>query len=166
MPGASPELRARALAVHERLCETYECPVPYFHDLDPLSELVSSLLSHRTRNADSARAFRALRERFGTWEAVRDAPAPEVEAAIAACTWPEQKAPRLQKILELIGELPSVPVANHDEVLAFVEGRRLMGRGLGWDDMHLLASAVLAAVPLWTADKNLSAVARTLGANA
>ena len=58
-----------------------------------------------------------------------------------------------------------MPVANHDEVLAFVESRRLMGRGLGWVDMHLLASAVLAAVPLWTSDKNLSTVARTLGAD-
>jgi predicted nucleic acid-binding protein len=73
---------------------------------------------------------------------------------------------RRTEILELMGELPSVPVANHDEVLAFVESRRLMGRGLGWVDMHLLASAVIAAVPLWTADKNLSAVARGLGADA
>ena len=61
---ASPELRAKALLVHERLCAVYGCPIPYFHDLDPLSELVSSLLSHRTKNADSRRAFVTLRERF------------------------------------------------------------------------------------------------------
>jgi len=73
---------------------------------------------------------------------------------------------RRGEVLELIGELPSAPIANHDEVLAFVESRRLMGRGLGWVDMHLLASACLAAVPLWTSDKNLSAVARVLGADA
>jgi endonuclease-3 len=99
-----PDLRAKALLIHERLCQTYECPIPYFHELDPLSELVSSLLSHRTRNADSGRAFKALRARFGDWAAVRDAPLAEVEAAIANVTWPEQKAPRIQEILRLISE--------------------------------------------------------------
>ena len=59
-----------------------------FTQMDPLDELVSSLLSHRTKNADSARAFRQLREGFPDWESVRDAPVAEVEAAIAPCTWP------------------------------------------------------------------------------
>jgi endonuclease-3 len=97
-------LNEKVLLVHQRLCAEYGCPIAYFHNLDPLSELVSSLLSHRTKNADSSRAFRALRERFPTWEAVRDAHVSDVEAAIASCTWPEQKAPRLQRILQLIGE--------------------------------------------------------------
>jgi endonuclease-3 len=95
----SDELRAKALLVHERLCREYGCPIPYFHDLDPLSELVSSLLSHRTKNSDSSRAFRQLRGRFPTWAEVRDAPTSEVEEAIAPATWPEQKAPRLQQVL-------------------------------------------------------------------
>ncbi|HET7459421.1 MAG TPA: hypothetical protein VFJ74_17345 [Gemmatimonadaceae bacterium] len=98
------ELRARALLVHERLCAEYGCPIPYFHELDPLSELVSSLLSHRTKNRDSGRAFRQLRERFPSWDAVRDAPTADVEAAIAPVTWPEQKAPRIQAVLRAIGE--------------------------------------------------------------
>lgn len=92
----------KVLLVQQRLCEVYGCPIPYFHELDPLSELVSSLLSHRTRNADSARAYRTLRERFPTWEAVRDAPQAEVEGAVSACTWPEQKAPRIQEALRQI----------------------------------------------------------------
>lgn len=90
--------------MHERLCAAYGCPVPYFADLDPLSELISSLLSHRTKNADSSRAFQELRARFPDWPAVRDAPTADVEAAISACTWPEQKAPRVQQALRLIGE--------------------------------------------------------------
>ena len=98
----SDTLQAKALRVHELLCAEYKCPIAYFHSLDPLSELVSSLLSHRTRNADSGAAFRQLRARFPTWEAVRDAPVEEVQETIAACTWPEQKAPRLQQILRLI----------------------------------------------------------------
>ena len=98
-------LREKALLVHERLCEVYHCPIPYFQDLDPLSELVSSLLSHRTKNRDSGRAFRALRQRFPTWAEVRDAPVAEVEEAVSAATWPEQKAPRIQEVLRRIGEL-------------------------------------------------------------
>ena len=97
-------IRCKALLVHERLCRTYDCPIPYFHSLDPLSELISSSLSHRTRNADSGRAFKELRRRFPEWSAVRDAPTQEVEAAIADCTWPELKAPRIQQVLRLITE--------------------------------------------------------------
>ena len=67
------ELRVKAWTVHRILCKEYGCPIRFFHEMDPLSELVSSLLSHRTRNADSGRSFKALRARFATWEAVRDA---------------------------------------------------------------------------------------------
>jgi endonuclease III len=94
--------RTKALEIHARLCAAYDCPIPYFHSLDPLSELVSSLLSHRTRNADSGRAFKALRARYPDWAAVRDAPTEEIEATIAGVTWPEQKAPRIQAVLRAI----------------------------------------------------------------
>lgn len=94
----------KSLVVHKRLCVAYGCPVPFFHNLDPLSELVSSLLSHRTKNADSSQAFKALRGQFPHWAAVRDAPLDEVQRAIAATTWPEQKAPRIQQVLRLITE--------------------------------------------------------------
>jgi endonuclease III len=103
-PAATLTLQEKALLVHERLCTTYGCPIPFFHNFDPLSELVSSLLSHRTRNTDSGRAFKTLRARFPAWAEVRDAPTAEIEEAISACTWPEQKAPRLQAILRLISE--------------------------------------------------------------
>jgi endonuclease-3 len=101
---ASAELKAKALVVHERLCAEYGCPIAYFHSLDPLSELVSSMLSHRTKNSDSGRAFRQLRARFATWDEVRDAPVLEVQAAIGPATWPEQKAPRIQEVLRLVAE--------------------------------------------------------------
>ena len=99
------ELREKALLVHARLCRAYGCPIAFFHDLDPLSELVSSLLSHRTRNADSGRAFKELRRRFADWAAVRDAPMEEVQNAVSACTWPEQKAPRIQQVLREVTRL-------------------------------------------------------------
>ena len=97
-------LSEKALLIHQRLCAEYKCPIAYFHDLDPLSELVSSLLSHRTKNADSGAAFRRLRSQFESWEAVMSAQTSEVESAISRCTWPEQKAPRIQSILKLIRE--------------------------------------------------------------
>ena len=100
----TPEIQQKLIQIHDRLCQAYGCPIPYFHELDPLSELVSALLSHRTRNADSANAFHELRRQFPTWELVRDAPVAEVEHAIARCTWAEQKAPRIQQILKLIGD--------------------------------------------------------------
>jgi len=99
------ELQRKAIAVHDRLCNEYGCPIPYFHMLDPLSELVSSLLSHRTKNRDSGRAYKQLTEQFPTWEAVRDAPTAAVERAISPSTWPEQKASRIQQVLGLVSEL-------------------------------------------------------------
>jgi endonuclease-3 len=92
------------LEVHRRLSEVYGSQIKYFHDLDPLSELVSALLSHRTKNRDSGLAFSNLRIMFGSWENVRDAPTEEVQTAIKPCTWPEQKAPRLQQVLQLVTE--------------------------------------------------------------
>jgi endonuclease-3 len=148
---ASCELRARALVVHERLCAEYGCPIPYFHDLDPLSELVSSLLSHRTKNRDSGRAFQQLRERFATWEAVRDAPVAPVQEAISPATWPEQKAPRIQQI----------PAGNYDHSLrpsvaglpersAGTRGARLAGvanRGRAENQCGRAAFQPLALIP-------------------
>ncbi len=105
LPDTLSPLAAKALRVHERLCAVYGCPIAFFHSHDALSELVSSLLSHRTRNAASGAAFRQLRERFASWDAVRDAPCSEIQDAISAVTWPEQKAPRLQQVLRRITEL-------------------------------------------------------------
>lgn len=52
---------AMVLWVHARLCAAYGAPFRFFSDKDPLSELVSALLSHRTKNADSHRAYQQLR---------------------------------------------------------------------------------------------------------
>ena len=66
-------------------------------------------------------------------------------------------------MLDLLNRLPRAPVATHDEALAFVEERALMGRGVGFVDVHLLASTALAApAGLWTRDKRLAALAGEL----
>lgn len=69
---------------------------------------------------------------------------------------------RRSEILLLLGCLPTVTQAEHDEVLSWVESKRLMGRGLGWVDVHLLASAMLGRTTLWTLDQRLVARAREM----
>ena len=67
-------------------------------------------------------------------------------------------------IVALLRRLPEVPRATDDEALAFVEHRSLSGRGIGLDDVHLLASVVLhGTARLWTADRQLAEVAADLG---
>lgn len=69
-----------------------------------------------------------------------------------------------REMLELLGRLPSAPMATHAEALDFLERRALMGRGVGFVDVHLLASAALAApARLWTRDRRLAAIAIDLG---
>lgn len=67
------------------------------------------------------------------------------------------------EILALLRELPQARVAEHDEVLHFIEAQELAGRGLGLIDVHLLASSVMSRMPLWTADKRLHEAAIALG---
>ena len=62
-------------------------------------------------------------------------------------------------VLALLAKLPAVPVATDAEVLLLIERRQLMGRGLGYVDAHLLASAAIGAVTLWTLDQRLAQVA-------
>ncbi len=68
-----------------------------------------------------------------------------------------------REILDLLDKLPRGIVAVHDEVLAFVQSNRLVGTGIGWIDAHLLASAVLSRAALWTLDRRLERIARSIG---
>ena len=66
-----------------------------------------------------------------------------------------------RQILSMLAGLPAANVLSHDEVLHFLHARKLEGLGLGWIDVHLLASAVLSGIALWTLDRRLvSAQAR------
>jgi predicted nucleic acid-binding protein len=67
------------------------------------------------------------------------------------------------EVLRLLDELPQAPVGNELEVRAFIERHRLMGRGIGYIDVHLLAAATLAVEGvLWTRDKRLASAAADL----
>ena len=95
-------LKTKTLEVANRLTQQFgELP---FSKNDPMSQLVDILLSHRTRDEQTAAAWHNLLKRFGSWEAVRDAPTQEVQDTIANVNWPEIKAPRLQKVMREITE--------------------------------------------------------------
>ncbi|MBN1414500.1 MAG: type II toxin-antitoxin system VapC family toxin [Bacteroidales bacterium] len=64
-------------------------------------------------------------------------------------------------ILSFLQLLPRSIEVEHYEVLSFIENNLLMGKGMGYIDVHLLASAVLTGVPIWTLDKKLAQVADT-----
>ena len=66
------------------------------------------------------------------------------------------------EILSLLQALPVVIHAEHEEVMQFIENYNLMGKGLGYIDVHLLASAILTKVPLWTLDKKLNEISSKL----
>ena len=70
---------------------------------------------------------------------------------------------RRAEVLRLIEALPIAPVATHEEVMTFIERQHLHGTGLGWIDIHLLASARLIRQPLWSADRRLKDAAVRLG---
>jgi hypothetical protein len=66
------------------------------------------------------------------------------------------------ELLMLFQTLPSAPVVEPAEILNFIENKSLMGRGLGYVDIHLLASAILGNVVLWTYDRRLHEAAMAL----
>ncbi len=71
---------------------------------------------------------------------------------------------RRGEILAMVRNLPALSRADDPEVLHFIEQNRLMGRGIGYVDAHLLAAATLAPpARLWTRDKLLRSVAADLG---
>ena len=67
------------------------------------------------------------------------------------------------EIMSLLRALPSTAIAEHDEVMLFIESNRLMGKGLGYVDVHLLAASVLSGVRLWTHDKSLFKACEDIG---
>lgn len=94
-------LSKRALKIHETLLKAFGKPT-WRNPLPPVDELVSTILSQNTNDSNRDRAFDALRAKFATWEAVRDAKAEAVVTAIRPAGLANQKGPRIQHILRAI----------------------------------------------------------------
>ena len=67
------------------------------------------------------------------------------------------------EVLFLLQLLPPATLASHEEILLFTEENRLVGKGLGYIDVHLSASAVLTGVPMWSHDQRLNEANERLG---
>jgi endonuclease III len=122
--------RQRVRAIRDRLREMYGRPAgePHGH---PIAELVKTVLSQHTNDRNRDRAFARLRERYPTWEQVRDAPLGELEEAIRPGGLARQKAPRIQAILERLGEPPDLDwteSASRQESLEFLLSLPGVGR--------------------------------------
>jgi endonuclease-3 len=94
-------LKGRARRIHARLLKAFGEPT-WRDPLPPLDELVSTILSQNTNDANRDRAFTSLRSAFPTWEAVRDAPKSAVVRSIRSAGLANQKGPRIQKVLREI----------------------------------------------------------------
>jgi endonuclease-3 len=94
-------------AIRDRLRQLYGRPVnqPHGH---PIAELVRTVLSQNTSDINRDVAYGRLRERFPTWEEVRDAPLAEVIEAIRPGGLANTKAPRIQAILRQLGDHPDL----------------------------------------------------------
>lgn len=70
-----------------------------------------------------------------------------------------------KEIILLLQSLPTTPHVEFQEFLYFIEQNQLYGKGVGFVDIHLLASAQLGQIPLWTTDRRLKVAATELGLN-
>jgi endonuclease-3 len=120
-------------AIRDRLRELYGRPVNEPHG-DPIAELVRTILSQNTSDTNRDTAYDRLRERYPTWEQVRDAPLEDVEEAIRPGGLSQTKAPRIQQALRGIenerGEpdLDWLANADRDEALEFLTALPGVGR--------------------------------------
>ena len=167
----TPEEADKLPHIH-RLLLGYYGAVPPREPWDPLTQLIYSLLSARTKTPVSHQVMRDL-ERFfnagpGNWEPVRDAPVAKIERAIAIVTFPEQKAPQLKATLEGItarygkltldflaryrtdkirGWLEQFPGVGPKTSAAVVNFSTLRRRALCIDSHHLRVVQRLCVVP-------------------
>ncbi len=112
-PAWRPPSRERVARVRARLREVYGVPIMVPHGR-PLDELVLTVLSQSTNDRNRDVAFLRLRERLPAWEAARDAPVEEVEAAIRPGGISKVKSARIQAILRAVSAAPPDPAAPLD----------------------------------------------------
>jgi endonuclease-3 len=110
--------RARVRRIRDRLREVYGIPAAPPHGMG-LDELILTVLSQSTNDRNRDVAFLRLRQRFGSWEAVRDAPNEDVEAAIRPGGISKVKSRRIQEILRALPDpLDGPHLADRDFLLS------------------------------------------------
>jgi endonuclease III len=97
------QLDMRTMEAYRRLTAKYG-EVPLVPRREPMHELISTMLSHRTTQKNEALAYQAMIDRFGSWEAIQNAAMEELATAIAQAQFPGAKAANIKKTLERIYE--------------------------------------------------------------
>ena len=149
--------------VAKTLDKTYS-PRPWHPHLDPLDELIATVLSQHTSDVNTERAFRSLKAAFPDWESVRTAPTERVVEAIWSGGLAQLKAPRIQRILDaILAERGSLDL-DHLAAMRLGEARawllRLDGVGPKTAACVLLFSLGMPAFPV---DTHVHRVARRIG---
>lgn len=129
-PAPAAGLTEKAWEMYERLVALHGHQ-PNIPRREPMHELISTILSHRTTQKNEDSAYRKMRARWPSWEAIRDAPTAELAETIAESNFADQKAPRIQAVLRRIidergvaeiGFLRDMPLAEAMEWLTNLPG--------------------------------------------
>ena len=143
----------KALDVYHILLEHFG-PVDWRPALGPIDELVSTILSQSTTDLNRDRAYEALLDRFGRWEAVRDGEVADIEAAIRVAGLSKQKAPRIKAALEFITETQGCLTLDFLKTMSVAEARewlaQMKGVGIKTASIILLFALDMPAFPVDT----------------
>jgi endonuclease-3 len=164
MSGDPPEeRRAQAWAVYQRLLSAYG-ERPLQPRREPMHELISTMLSHRTTHRNEELAYQRMWRRFGAWEGIRDAPVAELIEAIASANFAEAKAPNIQATLQRIMAERGAATIDFLRDLPAEEGLRwlmaLPGVGIKTASLVLLFCFQKAVLPV---DTHVHRVSRRIG---
>ncbi len=161
--GEAASVSEKARALNDLLEEEYGRPAPR-PSLDPLSELVLTILSQHTSDANSGRAFDSLRARLPTWEAVRDAEVSEIADAIRSGGLATIKAPRIKRLLMRLSEERGVLDLGFLREMDLTPAREFL-LGLGGVGPKTAACVLLFSCgkPAFPVDTHVHRVSRRLG---
>jgi len=149
----NPSLFEKAQSIYNILIESYGLP-RWRNRLSPMDELISTILSQNTNDANRDTAFKRLKEKFPSWEAVRDAPIADVIEAIKPAGLANQKGTRIQAILHQISiekgglDLNFLKELDREEARAWLS--RFKGVGPKTAAIVLLFSLDIPAFPVDT----------------
>ncbi len=156
-------LQAKAREVFQRLLRTYG-ERPLKPRREPMHELISTMLSHRTTQKNEATAFEQMWQHFGSWEAIRDAPLVELTETIAPSNFAEAKAPNIKETLRRIIDERGAPTIDFLRDLPAQEGLEwlmsLPGVGIKTASLVLLFCFSKPVLPV---DTHVHRVSQRLG---
>ncbi|MEA3309923.1 MAG: endonuclease III [Chloroflexota bacterium] len=160
---AEPTLLTKVENIHQLLAKTYDLSA-WQPRLQPVAELVNTILSQNTNDHNRDLAFAALRDRYPTWEAVRDAPLAELIATIRPAGLAPTKAPRIQGALRRISAARGEMSLDFLQEMPLEEARTWLTdiRGVGPKTAAIVLLFALGR-PAFPVDTHVHRVSQRLG---